>query len=135
MHVDIWRDLETANSVESKIDVDGQFVCFGLEPSRKTPVHPGHPCIDAGTFEVILTHSPHLGYVTPEVLNVPGRTAIRWHIANKPLDLLGCTGVGENRSTDWVGSSKDAFNLKLMPLLQFAVNHNDKITVTYHDPS
>lgn len=110
--------------------VDGQFECFTLEPSRKTPVHPGHPCIAAGTFRVILTPSLHLHYVTPEVLDVPSRSHIRWHIGNKPEDVLGCVAVGQTHTTDWVSASKAAFD-KLMTLLGTA---KDGITVTYIDP-
>ena len=130
MRVEIRRLWETPRSVCGEMWVDGQFECFTLEPARLTPVHEGHPCISAGTFRVILSHSTHLGYVTPEVLNVPGRTAIRWHIANKPEDVLGCVGVGEKHSVDWVASSASAFK-KLMTLLETA---SDGITAVYIDP-
>jgi len=56
-------------------------------------------------------------YITPELLDVPGRTAIRIHIANKPEDLLGCTAVGITANVDWVGQSKVAFE-QLMELLK-----------------
>lgn len=129
MKVEIRRLWETPRSVSGEMWIDGQFECYTLEPSRLTPVHEGHPCIAAGTFKVILTLSPHLGYITPEVLDVPGRTAIRWHIGNKPEDVLGCAAVGEAHSTDWVANSTIAFK-KLMTLLGTA----DEITATYIDP-
>jgi hypothetical protein len=131
MRVEIHRKWETDLSVCGEMWIDGQFECFTLEPSRRTPIHVGHPCIPAGTYQVRLTPSPHLGYVTPEVLNVPGRTAIRWHIANKPEDVLGCIAVGETHSRDWVGSSTAAFK-KLMVLLRTAT---DGITAVYIDPT
>jgi hypothetical protein len=129
MKIEIKRLWETSRSVCGEMWIDGQFECFTLEPARTTPVHEGHPCIAAGTFTVILTKSPHLGYVCPEVLDVPGRTAIRWHIANKPEDVLGCVGVGEKHSLDWVSNSKFAFE-KLMTKLETA----DEITAIYLDP-
>lgn len=135
MKVDVYRTWETERSIISRMCVDGTQECFGLEPSRTTPVHEGHPCIPAGTYNVVLTMSPHLGYVTPEVLDVPGRTSIRWHIGNKPEDVLGCIAVGLAHSVDWVAQSKTAFNDVLMPLLRYARDHGDLITVTYHDPS
>jgi hypothetical protein len=119
MNVEIRRrlDWETNRSVCGEMWLDGVFECFTLEPARINPVHAGHPCIAAGgPFKVILSMSPHLGYVTPEVLNVPGRTAIRWHIANKPEDVLGCTGVGTVHMTDWVGNSKVAFKALMVKL-------------------
>jgi hypothetical protein len=135
MKVEIHRNWETSLSVISELHVDGTFVCFGLEPSRKTPVHEGHPCIQAGTFRVVLTKSPHLGYLTPEVLNVPGREAIRWHIGNKPADVLGCVAVGRKRAVDWVGESSLAFHDDLMPILENARSDGELIEVTYIDPS
>jgi hypothetical protein len=109
--------------------IDGQFECFTLEPACEEPVNPGHPAIPAGTYSVILTPSPHLKYITPEVLNVPGRSAIRWHIANKPEELLGCVAVGMTQALDWVGGSTQAFD-RMMILLRSA----DKISATYIDP-
>lgn len=135
MHVEIKRQIETPGSIISSIYVDGQFVCYGLEPARTTPVHPGHPCIPAGTYKVVLTPSPHMGYVTPELLNVPGRSDIRWHIGNYPKDVLGCIAVGLVKSKDFVGSSKEAFNDHLMPLLKYAREVGQLIDATYTDPS
>lgn len=130
MKVRIQRTVEISRSIISDIYVDDQFECYGLEPSRTTPVHEGHPCIPTGTYKVILTPSPHLHYVTPEVLKVPDRSAIRWHIGNRPEDVLGCVAVGTHYSTDWVSESKVAFD-KLMTLLKTAT---DGIEVTYLDP-
>lgn len=134
MKIEIRRLWETPRSVCGEMWIvtenGGQFECFTLEPARLTPVHEGHPCIAAGTFRVVLTHSPHLGYVTPEVLDVPGRTAIRWHIGNAPKDVLGCVAVGDKHAVDWVSNSAIAFTA-LMTKLQSAT---DGITVTYLDP-
>jgi hypothetical protein len=129
MTVEIRRKWETSKSIIGEMWVDDQFECFTLEPSRNTPVHQGHPCIPAGTYKVILTMSPHLRYVTPEVLNVPGRSAIRWHIGNFPADVLGCVVVGLGHATDAVTSSKIAF-AKLMDLLKTA----EEIVAVYTDP-
>ena len=82
MKVDVYRKVETSEAITGEFWLDGIKECYYLEPSRDTPFYPGHPCIEARTYRVILTMSPHLGYICPEVLNVPGRTAIRWHIGN-----------------------------------------------------
>lgn len=133
MIVEIKRRWETAKSVISEVWVGGELECYGLEPARVNPVHPGHPCIPAGSYEVILTPSPHLGYVTPEVLDVPGRTAIRWHIGNSPKDVIGCVAVGQGHNTDWVSQSEKAFE-SLMVTLKSAADQGDKITAIYTDP-
>ncbi len=113
------KEFETKLSVGSELWVDGVPLGFGLEPARVNPVLPGHPCIPAGTYDVRLSMSPHLGYITPEVLNVLGRTGIRWHIANFPKQLEGCMAPGKGRATDMVTGSLGAFT-KLMSLLKDA---------------
>lgn len=137
--VDVYRITETKRSITGQFFVAGEKQCFYLEPSRTTPVHVGHPCIPAGTYRVIRTMSPHMGYKTPEVLNVPGRTAIRWHIGNKPEDVLGCCVVGTELGNqqgfiaDWVGNSKVAFEA-LMVVLNKAWDAGEEVWATYHDP-
>lgn len=126
--VDVWRDSETHNSVAGQLWHGGLFACFTLEPSRLTPVRPGHPCIPAGQYRARLTKSPHLGYVCPELLDVPGRSDIRVHVANWPDQLLGCTAVGHRRSMDMVEQSGVAFK-SLMSVLW---NYED-ILFTYYD--
>jgi hypothetical protein len=128
MKVDIYRKVETSESITGEFWLDGVQQCFYLEPSRTAPFWPGHPCIDAGIYKVVLTMSPHLGYICPEVLDVPGRTAIRWHIGNFPKDVLGCCVVGTQVGENLVSNSKVAF-AALMAKLQ-----GQDITAEYHDP-
>lgn len=131
MRVEIRRKWETSRSICGEMWIDGQFQCVTLEPARLTPVHAGHPSIAAGgPFKVVLTLSPHLLYVTPEVLNVPGRSAIRWHVGNRPEDVLGCAAVGETHQTDFVVNSRKAF-AALMAVLKEA---KDGIEAVYLDP-
>jgi len=128
MKVDILRKVETSESITGEFWLDGVKECYYLEPSRYTPFYTGHPCIDAGTYQVVLTMSPHLGYVCPEVLNVPGRTEIRWHIGNFPKEVLGCCVVGTAVGTNQVENSRAAFDALMVKL------HGQKILAEYHDP-
>lgn len=134
MKIDIYRFTETDRSIIGRLTIDGQHLCFDLEPARLHPVHAGHPCIACGVYKVHLTLSPHFGYVTPELIDVPGRTAIRIHRGNKPVDSLGCTLVGLTHGPmpDWVGSSAQAFDL-LMAKLRDAEARGEEITAEYHD--
>ncbi len=127
MKVDIYRKVETSEAITGEFWLDGVMECCYLEPSRFTPCYSGHPCIQAGTFRVVLTMSPHLGYVCPEVLDVPGRTAIRWHIGNYPKDVLGCCVVGTAVGENCVMHSKVAFDA-LMERLR-----GKDILAEYHD--
>ncbi len=134
MKLEIYRLNETDRSILGRLTLDGQQFCFTLEPSRFHPVHAGHPCIPCGVFKVKLSESPHFGYVTPELLDVPGRSDIRIHRGNKPEDSKGCTLVGENLgpAPDWVSNSKGAFD-RLMELCEAAEARGEEITAEYHD--
>ncbi|MGA8342894.1 MAG: DUF5675 family protein [Candidatus Sulfotelmatobacter sp.] len=128
MKVDVYRKVETSESITGEFWLNGIKQCYYLEPSRETPFYPGHPCIEAGTYPVALTMSPHLGYLCPEVLNVPGRTAIRWHIGNFPKDVLGCCVVGTAVCTNEVENSRSAFDALMAKL------EGQNIVAEYHDP-
>jgi len=128
MKVDVYRKVETSESITGEFWLDGVKECYYLEPSRYTPFYTGHPCIEAGTYRVVLTMSPHLGYICPEVLNVPGRTEIRWHIGNFPKEVLGCCVVGTAVGTNQVENSRAAFEALMAKL------RGQNILAEYHDP-
>lgn len=133
MLIKVTRDMVTPSSVSGILTVDGLSM-YTLEPGAN-PINTGHPTIPAGKYRVLLTRSPHLGYVTPELQDVPGRTAIRIHVANFIHELLGCTAVGSTRSrmpsqTEWaVWGSLKAFQA-LMGKLEAAT---DEIWAEYVD--
>ena len=110
--------------------LNDEFEAYTLEPDPNTPAISGHPSIPAGTYPVQLTESPHLGYLTPELLAVPGRSAIRIHIANFPQELEGCTAVGMDKRPDAVLNSKVAFQNLMQKLTSLQVT---QITATYID--
>lgn len=94
---------------------DSGFQVYSLE----RPVDGDHPCIPAGTYQVVLKPFPKHGKCY-EVCDVPGRTAILIHPANWTEQLLGCIALGraiDTVSGVWEGnkinhrglmSSKDA---------------------------
>jgi Family of unknown function (DUF5675) len=92
---------------------DGKFSCVTLERSANGD----HPCISASAYA--MGYAMHHGkYRCPEVMNVPGRTAIHIHVANCCAELLGCIAVGENVSAegDAIEHSQSAFD-RLMEYL------------------
>lgn len=69
----------------------------------------GETAIPAGTYRVVLSQSPRLGRVTPELLDVPMFKGIRIHALNKPSESLGCIGPGLTRGPGMrVNSSRKA---------------------------
>jgi hypothetical protein len=80
-------------------DPTGLQLCVTCEPPPDTD----HPCIPAGTYQVIPHNSPaHPN--TWEISNVPGRTAILIHNGNTDADTLGCVVVG--KSFGWIGTQQ-----------------------------
>lgn len=55
--------------------------------------HPEESCIPVGVYVLTWWESPTHGWVL-RVHDVPGRTDIEIHPANKVTELLGCIGVG-----------------------------------------
>ena len=126
----IQRGKPTGKSTPGEMFVNGEFQCHTLEPDPKTPYWPEHPSIPAGIYPVQLTMSPHMGYITPILIGVPGRTAIRIHKANFPKELLGCTAVGTEEAQDSVLHSKFAFDELMMILMNI---NTTGITAEYKD--
>jgi hypothetical protein len=131
MQLDLYREPSTEKSTSGKLFIDGFRQCFTLE----LPVRENREDIDAivaGRYQIRLTESPHLGYVTPELLNVPGRKDIRMHVACYPEDILGCIGVGKIRRPDCVLQSRIAFDELMAQLWPFYRQHVE-IWIEIHD--
>jgi hypothetical protein len=98
---------------------DGKFMCVTLE----RPADGDHPCIPAGIYQVgIDWHHPtdlEKRYRCPELQDVPGRSQIQIHVANRCGELLGCIAPGERIGPDCVEASKSAFD-RLMAYLEGA---------------
>ena len=78
--------------------IRGEHYGFCLEPALVKPYHnhfcdccqEPHPRIPAGKYRVGLRNSPHFGKDVPQVLNVPGRTYVLFHIGNTAKDTKAC---------------------------------------------
>lgn len=58
---------------------------------------PNVSCIPAGTYRCKRTWYKGGGYETFEVMMVPGRSRILFHVANTEEDVQGCIGFGMKR--------------------------------------
>lgn len=115
MKITVQRETYTDKSTCGEMLIDGEFFCYTLEPPKDRSK--GKPyCIPAGTYPLVLQHSPRFDMTTPHVLDVPGFTDIEIHPGNWARDTEGCCLVGNTRSADFVGESKMAFE-KLMSIL------------------
>ncbi len=85
--------------------VFGIFETGGLIPQFKTVERewkdntPFESCIPEGTYSLVPCHYKKGNYTAIELRPVDNRTAIYIHIANFPIELLGCIGVGDGIGT------------------------------------
>ncbi len=126
MKITVQRRLLTPQSTEGDLYLDGGWECYTLEPPVLPP--PTKPrAISAGTFHWEKRMSPHFGFETVWVLNVPDFEDIEIHPGNMPANTLGCTLVGSIQQQNFVGHSQEEF-ARLMSLLPASG------TVEYLDP-
>lgn len=125
MVLTVQRAQGDENCTPGEFFIDGAHFCWSLEPRRDQTQ--GKPfCILAGTYKVVLAFSRHFDMVVPVLLNVPDFTGVEIHPGNFPKDTHGCTLVGFEESTDFVGQSDLAFQA-LMGKLQ----GQQGVTITY----
>ena len=114
-HLRRWfSDTETIG----RWTIKGEGFCFTLEdPVRKPGVKiAGDTAIPCGRYKVVLSYSPKFRRELPEVLEVPGFTAVRIHAGNGPEHTEGCILLGENHANGRLIDSAPAVSrfLKLL---------------------
>lgn len=89
-----------------------EFQCYTIELPWEFNI-PYASCIPEGLYHTVWGRFNKGGYETLEVVGVPRRTRIKFHVANTIDDLLGCIGLGKELGYidgKWgVTSSKAAF--------------------------
>lgn len=126
MRLRVARRWFTATSTVGQLYVDEVAECFTLEdvvrrdPDPTTPANeakvPGRTAIPAGRYRVVLSPSRRFREVLPELLDVPGFTAVRIHAGNTDADTEGCLLVGRERLPDHIGMSRAALTALLSKL-------------------
>ncbi len=122
-------------------DMRGQPLCYCLEPGRLSAPH---PCIPVGDYNLQLRtigqkHQDYNRHYTAkfgagwhrgmvEIVNVPGREAIEFHVGNTIADTLGCCLAGTaalpppgNGSGHWEVSGSRAAYERVYPILRDAI--------------
>lgn len=113
MKIELQRIERKCDRVFGLMSINGASFCDTLEPAN---------CIPAGTYKMRITWSPHFKCWLPELLNVPGRTAIRIHAGNLPQHTRGCILVGQHQQ-NYLMNSKAA----LTDLMQQFGKHEKEI--------
>lgn len=108
-HKDSTTGILTANWLGQKVDL----FCIEL-PWKNNQRRVS--CIPEGNYRCFSHTSPKFGR-TFHIRDVPGRSEILIHVANKPSELLGCIAPGMTASGNTaVNNSRNAMN-KLINLL------------------
>jgi Family of unknown function (DUF5675) len=110
MELQVKRTDFTDNSTIGELSVNGQFECYTLEDMVRPVKIAGKTAIPAGRYEVIIDFSQRFGRLLPLLLNVPNFEGVRIHPGNAAADTEGCILVGEEKSQDFVGQSRAAFD-------------------------
>ncbi len=110
MELQVKRTDFTDNSTIGELSVNGQFECYTLEDKVRPVKIAGKTAIPAGRYEVIIDFSQRFGRLLPLLLNVPDFEGVRIHPGNTAANTEGCILVGEEKSQDFVGQSRAAFD-------------------------
>lgn len=130
--VSVHRFDYAKNHTKSIIFIDGQFICFGMEPENKVNNQiPGQrDLIPEGTYKLILSMSPKFKRLLPEVINVPFNTGIRIHAGNHPSETSGCLLVGSYFADNMLLESNKALNKIIDKLIEFNLK-NEGVLIVY----
>jgi hypothetical protein len=86
------------------MDEDEEFICFICQDAQRLTKVPGQTRIPAGTYELILEHSPKMspvyGHPMVTLVGVANYTAVRMHSGVSEADTEGCPLVGYGATTN-----------------------------------
>lgn len=118
MKLTLAREAPVDGAIVGVVSIDGGPWCYSLE--RQDVM------IATGEYEIAMTVSGRAKAGTlwspfppilPELLHVPGRTAIRIHAGNTIEDTEGCIIIGLSRTRQIVHESRKAL-MELMRMMQ-----------------
>jgi hypothetical protein len=143
MHIRVDRHSSNEEATLSKIYLDGDFFCYGLEDQYQEVKVPGETRIPAGTYNIILRtdggmtkryaerYAFHQGML--HVRYVPGFTYVYIHTGNTDDHTDGCLLVGEFQDEEkfTISSSRFAYTRLYRAVIDAAAA--DELTITYED--
>lgn len=145
MHIKVLRFASNHDVTLSRVYIDGEFVCHGLEDEHRADKIPGETRIPAGTYEVTLRtvggfHNRYLSMFGSAfhkgmlwVRNVPNFEYILLHIGNYDRDTAGCLLLGKADLKAWaVWSSKKTYK-RVYAIVRDALLRGERVTIEYVD--
>ncbi len=140
MELDLIRNIKTPNSTIGDLSINGKWECYILEDTDRglqqemtldeivSKKIKGQTAIPTGRYEIVISYSNKFQKKLPLLMNVPGFEGIRIHSGNTNADTIGCLMPGNNKETDKVTESRDAFALFFKKIE--AAMKNEKIFIT-----
>lgn len=141
MLITVERILSDSDATLSIVQVDDEFVCFGLEDEHREHKIPGETRIMAGHYKVGVRNvggfdslyrkkfqGMHQGML--QILDVPHFEHILIHIGNTDKDTAGCLLVGDGASTSGeirVTNSTSAYKKLYNKVIHAALDGNLEI--------
>ena len=112
--ISVYRFAESTNSTTGLVTVSaGQGVDWaGYALERPDNGNQANGRIPSGEYDAFIRNgstSSH-GYDIVELMGVPDRTLIQFHIGSVPTDSIGCFLVGSQFGVDRVSTSSATFN-------------------------
>lgn len=104
MNLTLKRQPRSDGCTLGELFVNGRFFAYSLEPDDDG----AHPAIPLGRYRVIITESQRFHRRLPLVVDVPGRSGIRFHPGNTADDTEGCILLGRSKTENSVGQSRMA---------------------------
>jgi hypothetical protein len=139
------RFVADNNTTISKVSVDGEFICFGLEDEYREKKVAGETRIPAGTYKVApRKEGRHYAAYSKRwrwhrgalwIQNVPGFSYIMIHIGNTEKDTEGCLLVGSYAETTpgkmMIAQSAQAYELLYKKVIGEA--EQGRLAITFID--
>lgn len=131
MKLELVRDQLDPDVTIGRLSVDGAFFCYTLEDVVRPDGEKvyGETAIPAGTYKVVITHSPRFKVRMPLLLNVAGFMGVRIHAGNTAGDTEGCVLVGDERRAKSIGRSRVAYD-RLFAVLDAALKRGETVDLT-----
>lgn len=146
MKILVDRYLSNDKATLSKVSVDGEFVCFGLEDEFREVKVRGETRIPAGTYKVLprVTGGFHARYKTDartapyhrgmlHVQDVPGFEYILIHIGNFETQTDGCLLVGTVRNEENMSVLRSAIAYEKLYKKVIGAAFEGNLEITYVD--
>jgi len=113
------------------VNDDEDRFCFTLEDMVRPPgvKIAGKTAIPPGQYEIIINWSQRFKRPMPLLLDVPSFEGVRIHAGNTSEDTEGCILVGFNRSPDFVGNSRGAFDA-LFAVISRVLNEKETVSIS-----